>query len=595
MRENHEEVVSQSTLFKNSDDSSSADPREEFVDDESRQHRQGARVEFLPVEWHEAFQRMSRGNDASLPGAGLNDIALQTIPHLRNFCNDAMLDVLYFMSPDHHDMIIELVTRELNLVVQKFKKIKGRDFTGKVSIIGHSLGSIITWDILANQRGEDWAGEDSSRASSSQSQVPRRVGILSSLFGTPTPPPTSPLSSSSSAAAAASSRTHGGEQKDYYFPKYPQLNFEVLNSFMLGSPIAVFLLLRAEPIERDYKLPGCKRTFNIFHKYDPAAYRIEPLINRRNANHEPCILPAFGWKGGFRVQYQTKMLWRRFTSMVWKTQRNIFASIESGIANIGLLDVSVDEADASVDEADAGNASFARTGGGVEDNSSKEGSSHTEDDSTNESVVESDDEGFMRGGKLDCGNLCGGCRVDYVLQEKEIENANEYIFALGAHSGYWKEKDLSFFIAREILRGTVYYNSKSPVKKVYGGSRARQREQFARHQEELKQQFNRANVAMHSTPTRGGGSADPYSRGRTEQLPFHAVESRKQPQQEEAPVKKMSLTPRTRFLHTKTQQLEEEKKQSDSRFAQQGATAKQAKATSPRHASRSITQDEADE
>ena len=39
-----------------------------------------------------------------------------------------------------------------------------------------------------------------------------------------------------------------------------------------------------------------------------------------------------------------------------------------------------------------------------------------------------------------------------MLQEKEIENANEYVFALSAHSSYWTQKDLSLFIARQVFR-----------------------------------------------------------------------------------------------------------------------------------------------
>jgi hypothetical protein len=39
-----------------------------------------------------------------------------------------------------------------------------------------------------------------------------------------------------------------------------------------------------------------------------------------------------------------------------------------------------------------------------------------------------------------------------MLQEKEFENANEYVFAVGAHSAYWDEKDLSLFIAQELMK-----------------------------------------------------------------------------------------------------------------------------------------------
>lgn len=35
------------------------------------------------------------------------------------------------------------------------------------------------------------------------------------------------------------------------------------------------------------------------------------------------------------------------------------------------------------------------------------------------------------------GQLNGGRRVDYVLQEKPIEKLNEYLFALSSHLSYW--------------------------------------------------------------------------------------------------------------------------------------------------------------
>jgi hypothetical protein len=53
------------------------------------------------------------------------------------------------------------------------------------------------------------------------------------------------------------------------------------------------------------------------------------------------------------------------------------------------------------------------------------------------------------------GSLNGGRRIDYMLQEKEIDRANEYVAALAAHSCYWLEKDLSLFIANEINSNNV--------------------------------------------------------------------------------------------------------------------------------------------
>jgi hypothetical protein len=65
----------------------------------------------------------------------------------------------------------------------------------------------------------------------------------------------------------------------------------------------------------------------------------------------------------------------------------------------------------------------------------------------------SDDSNGTR--RVVCGSLNEGRRIDYMLQEKEIEHANEYVAALAAHSSYWIEKDLSLFVAQQILHSTV--------------------------------------------------------------------------------------------------------------------------------------------
>jgi hypothetical protein len=50
---------------------------------------------------------------------------------------------------------------------------------------------------------------------------------------------------------------------------------------MLGSSLAVILMIRNQrkPLSADFTLNGCSRVFNIFHPYDPVAYRIEPLLD----------------------------------------------------------------------------------------------------------------------------------------------------------------------------------------------------------------------------------------------------------------------------------------------------------------------------
>ncbi|CAB9527338.1 SEC23-interacting protein [Seminavis robusta] len=408
------------------------------------------RVEYLPIEWHEAFSIMSQRMSApsqfeaspigrQLVKAGgrqsrvmMQDISLRTIPQMRTFANDTLMDVLFFMSAEHHDTIIQICTAEMNVVVQKFKALTG--FRGKVSIIGHSLGSIISWDILAHQfpskvmdsfmSGDEPHGDSIPVGGKSDVRSHNAEEWEDVSTSCPESPEDSnfesaelqvPNSSEHKGLEVSNVRTYDSFVRDPSSSwQYPKLQFDVDNAFMLGSPIAVFLMVRNQrkPLSADYSLGGCSRVFNIFHPYDPVAYRIEPLIDPRNSEFEPRIMTH--WNGGFRVQYQTKRLWRKLIQTTMQTQQTVIERLEEGIAGMGLLDAVGDLND--------------------EDNQPVRGTPD-DDQATNHVAT---------------GKLNEGRRIDYMLQEKEIEAANEYVAAFAAHSAYWQEKDLSLFIARQI-------------------------------------------------------------------------------------------------------------------------------------------------
>ncbi|KAL0419372.1 UNVERIFIED_CONTAM: Phospholipase SGR2, partial [Sesamum radiatum] len=46
-------------------------------------------------------------------------------------------------------------------------------------------------------------------------------------------------------------------------------------------------------------MPACRRMFNIFHPFDPVAYRIEPLICKEFIHKRPTIIPYH--RGGKRL------------------------------------------------------------------------------------------------------------------------------------------------------------------------------------------------------------------------------------------------------------------------------------------------------
>ena len=343
-----------------------------------KQNKKLGRVEYFPVEWHESFSIQSARRSLTemktppkTDKVTIDDISLRTIPNFRSFANDTLMDILYFASPEHHDIIIDIVVCEMNFIMKRYRQLS--EFSGKVSIIGHSIGSVITFDILDNQQ----------LVCSPSNQRHNKEPLLS-------------------------------RSDDSY--RYPQLNFHVDFAFMLGSPIAVFLMIRGQPLSSTFKLIGCSKFFNILHPYDPVSYRIEPLLHKRNAEIEPKIMTH--WNGGYRFQYQTKRLWEKIVGQTRRAEDNVIRGLESSIEALGLFD----------------------------SNFEKNLSNYTEDICLKEKGTAH---------KLITGSLNNGRRIDYMLQEKEIDRANEYVAAFAAHSCYWLEKDLSLFIANEF-----YFNEK---------------------------------------------------------------------------------------------------------------------------------------
>lgn len=73
---------------------------------------------------------------------------------------------------------------------------------------------------------------------------------------------------------------------------YPQLNFHPRAFFALGSPIGMFVTVRGiDTLGEDFALPTCPAFFNIFHPFDPVAYRVESLINPEAHKFRPKLIP----------------------------------------------------------------------------------------------------------------------------------------------------------------------------------------------------------------------------------------------------------------------------------------------------------------
>ncbi|XP_047467217.1 phospholipase DDHD1 isoform X1 [Mugil cephalus] len=232
-------------------------------------------VEFLPVEWRSKL---------ALDGDTVDSITPDKVRGLRDLLNSSAMDIMYYNSPLYRDEITKGLTQELNRLYSLFcaRNPEFEERGGKVSIVSHSLGCVITYDIMtgwdpvrfclqeAHPVEEEldlhWMSYEERHLLEQLRHTRNRMRELENQLVT--------LEASKPSAP-------------------PALKFKVENFFCMGSPLAVFLALRGirpgTSCHQDHILPTsiCSRLFNVFHPTDPVAYRLEPLILKHYSNVAP--------------------------------------------------------------------------------------------------------------------------------------------------------------------------------------------------------------------------------------------------------------------------------------------------------------------
>ncbi|OQR89483.1 phospholipase DDHD2, partial [Thraustotheca clavata] len=97
-------------------------------------------IEFLPVDWSDVLGDM--GDDLH---ARLNRIALDSMPFVRQISNELLSDILMYMA--RQDAVLAYVSKYMNVRYRLYRD-NHPDFDGSISIMGHSLGSVISYDLL---------------------------------------------------------------------------------------------------------------------------------------------------------------------------------------------------------------------------------------------------------------------------------------------------------------------------------------------------------------------------------------------------------------------------------------------------------------
>lgn len=286
------------------------------------------RIQVLPICWRHKlnFPKQSLRHNRKEQDLGdldfedqeyptLDDITIEGVPAVRNLITDLALDILLYQSPAYKEHISRIVLEECNRIYRLFKE-RNPSFNGKVSLVGHSLGSAIMFDILCRQEDET-------------TEMPR----------------------------GKHRRATDDELK---------LDFEVEDFYALGSPIGLFQMLKGHTItgrsstnfvppekpgtrlddpfpsppgqgnastnhiEIATSSPKCKQIYNIFHPTDPISYRIEPLISSAMSSLKPQPLP-YTKKGIFGAPVGQGLT--GIGVRVGQSVSGLWSSLSSGIAS----------------------------------------------------------------------------------------------------------------------------------------------------------------------------------------------------------------------------------------------------------------------
>ena len=324
--------------------------------------------------------------------SGLEKVTLPSILSMRKLAHEVALDVLLYLTPEFRQKILRIVVEKINLMYIQFSELNPHFVKegGKCSIVGHSLGTVIVYDILSMQ---------------SNPQLPPDL----------------------------------------------KLTFDPIAFFSLGSPLGMFLTVRKSTtmvhddghslekassesqvlvddiLNSTYSFPTCKQFFNIFNRNDPVAYRLEPMAEPSLQEKDPMIVPHHD--GGLRAQYLIKSVASSITE-TWKSFSSPAGWFKSAPATAALQTTTVEE---NVD------TSLKLTDGMTKFRSLQ---------------LQSSRQRCLKicppNGIPDV-RVNSGRRFDYLLQESALEAANEFISSLTSHTSYFEQKDVARFIAAILM------------------------------------------------------------------------------------------------------------------------------------------------
>ncbi|XP_059579388.1 phospholipase DDHD1 isoform X2 [Alligator mississippiensis] len=403
-------------------------------------------VEFLPVEWRSKL---------ALDGDTVDSITPDKVRGLRDMLNSSAMDIMYYTSPLYRDELVKGLQQELNRLYTLFcsRNPEFEEKGGKVSIVSHSLGCVITYDIMTGwnpvrlyeqllQREEEEELED--RWMSYEEQH-----LIEELYIT------------KQRLREIEERLHGLKASSISISKVPALKFKVENFFCMGSPLAVFLALRGirpgNSGSQDHILPKtiCNRLLNIFHPTDPVAYRLEPLILKHYSNISPVQIHWYNTANPLPYEHMKPSFLNPTKEPTSVAENESASTASSPTTSPVMVRRHYGESITNIGKASIlGAASIGKGLGGML--FSRFGRSAVPTSQTSETgkeVTEGEDKKCATVGTLTFPHSSSGFldatlelehRIDFELREGLVES--RYWSAVTSHTAYWSSLDIALFL-----------------------------------------------------------------------------------------------------------------------------------------------------
>ncbi|GMM43556.1 putative carboxylic ester hydrolase [Pichia kluyveri] len=197
-------------------------------DDKENNDNNNSKVQVLPIIWRHDIKFDRILPDSKLPK--LASLSVDADSPIRKVTADVLLDILLYYEPKYHEQMLQCVANYANEIYKKFLS-NNPNFKGKVSLVGHSLGSAIVLDILHRQSNKKVLDFEVNNFFS--------LGSPNGIF-----------------------KLIRGEQ---ILPSMKTENYKNKNAVT----------------------PAINSIYNIFYSTDPVGYRIEPLIHNDWSDVKP--------------------------------------------------------------------------------------------------------------------------------------------------------------------------------------------------------------------------------------------------------------------------------------------------------------------